>query len=102
MLQISRTTSDRRPPGGPWRLAGGLDGGRHRDPEDLAAVPRRLGPHPAALGQREVLGDREAQARAAGVTGSGAVDFVEALVDAGPVFRRDARAVVPDGHAQLP
>lgn len=48
----------------------------------------------AQVSERDVFGDGKSQAGAAGLTGSGLIDSVEALEKAWKVFRGDARAEV--------
>ena len=49
----------------------------------------------------DLAADRQAEPAAAGVAPPRPVDAEEAVEDALPVLRRDARAVVGDGHAEL-
>ena|SRR5580700_6260717 len=48
------------------------------------------------MSEGDVFGDGKSQAGAAGLTGSGLIDSVEALEEAWKVFRGDARAEVAD------
>ena len=55
-----------------------------------------LGSNRSTMGENDVLGDREPQASATGLSRTGLIDTVEALEQAGQMLGRDAGAKVPD------
>ena len=74
---------------------------RERDVENLASIPRGLGPDPAAQHLDQVFGDGKAQPEPAGFPRASAIHLVEALENAAPVLGRDAGAPVPDAEDDL-
>src|SRR5712692_9654954 len=71
------------------------------DVKDLATLPCRLGPDPAAEDLDQLLRDGKPQSEAARLTRPGPLYLVKALEHPAPVLGRDPRPAVPDAHHEV-
>src|SRR5215510_13072843 len=78
-----------------------LSAGRQLHLEGRALAERRLHPNAAAMHLHDLLGDGEAEARAALGLGKGTVDLVELLEDPSLLVRRYAGSGVCDGDGEV-
>src|SRR3954471_4514689 len=81
---------------------GGSDAGRKRNHEGASATVLWLDPDPAGVRVHDLLGDREAESRAAAIASSGGVHADEALEDPSPHRVRDTRTGIADRDPGLP